>query len=375
MANYRRHGRELDAPPIVVPRTDLRYDLSHVFSVFLAVTASPPRDKEGRPLGATHVAKAALWERCAKLLRGSQISLFSQDAEGHFNWVFNSPAGLSPSTVLGRTDEEVLPLAAAEQLGAAKEAAIQEGEMQQVELCLPYGDDPRWYDVMLVPEEDEDGSQTAIIGAAIDITERKIQEEHLRIVMRELAHRSKNLLAVIQGIARQTAENASSTEQFVSRFNGRIFSLSRAHDVLTEADWRGARIFDLVRSQISLYAEPRLSQVEITGINGFLRPNAAQYLGLALHELTTNAIKYGALGTDEGRVEVSFERVPEDAGRYRFTWCERKGPPVKEPKSRSFGVVMLCNVVPTTVGGEADLVFDGDGLCYELTLAKSQLIP
>ena len=115
---------------------------------------------------------------------------------------------------------------------------------------------------------------------------------------------------MIQGIARQTAESASSTPEFLSRFNGRIFSLSRAHDVLTDADWRGARIFDLVRSQIALYAEDRLASVIMEGENGFLRPNAAQYVGLALHELTTNALKYGALSRDDGMIVVRFETSP-----------------------------------------------------------------
>ena len=103
------------------------------------------------------------------------------------------------------------------------------------------------------------------VASFVDVTDSKVQEEHLRIVLKELAHRSKNLLSVIQGIARQTAESASSTPEFLSRFNGRIFSLSRAHDVLTDADWRGARIFDLVRSQIALYAEDRLASVDHGG--------------------------------------------------------------------------------------------------------------
>ena len=153
------------------------------------------------------------------------------------------------------------------------------------------------------------------VASFIDVTDSKVQEEHLRIVLKELAHRSKNLLSVIQGIARQTAENASSTSEFLSRFNGRIFSLSRAHDILTDADWRGARIFDLVRSQMALYAEDRLASVIMEGENGFLRPNAAQYVGLALHELTTNALKYGALSRDDGMVVVRFEHNPGVARR------------------------------------------------------------
>ena len=109
------------------------------------------------------------------------------------------------------------------------------------------------------------GQVIGTVASFIDVTESKVQEEHLRIVLKELAHRSKNLLSVIQGIARQTAENASSTAEFLSRFNGRIFSLSRAHDILTDADWRGARIFDLVQSQMALYAEDRLASVDHGG--------------------------------------------------------------------------------------------------------------
>jgi two-component sensor histidine kinase len=201
-----------------------------------------------------------------------------------------------------------------------------------------------------------------------------VQEEHLRIVLRELAHRSKNLLAVIQGIARQTAESAASTQQFVSRFNGRIFSLSRAHDVLTDADWRGARIFDLVRSQIALYAENRLPAVTLEGENGFLRPNAAQYIGLALHELTTNALKYGALSRDDGRIVVRFDKSVASPAIYSFSWRETSSAEIREARGRSFGLVMLTEVVPTSVSGSAELRFAPEGLQYELDIPKGQLV-
>ena len=153
------------------------------------------------------------------------------------------------------------------------------GEAQQLELELSGDRGPRWFNVTVRPHYDR-GQLIGTVASFIDVTESKVQEEHLRIVLKELAHRSKNLLSVIQGIARQTAESASSTAEFLSRFNGRIFSLSRAHDILTDADWRGARIFDLVQSQIALYAEDRLASVIMEGENGFLRPNAAQYVGL-----------------------------------------------------------------------------------------------
>jgi two-component sensor histidine kinase len=194
-------------------------------------------------------------------------------------------------------------------------------------------------------------------------------------VLRELTHRSKNLLAVIQGIARQTGESTNSIQQFVSRFNGRIFSLSRAHDVLTDADWRGARIFDLIRSQIALYAENRLESVTVAGENAFLRPNAAQYIGLALHELTTNALKYGALSRDDGTIVARFETSPSTPSFYRFSWREMSSAQMREPRGRSFGLIMLTEVVPASVGGSAELTVGSQGLNYELEIPKAQLVP
>jgi two-component sensor histidine kinase len=318
-------------------------------------------------------AEGELWPRCEAALAGSRITVAAADLDGRYTWVFNPPAELA-GDVLGKADREVLPIDAAEMFADAKAAVLRSGEPRDLELEVPGERGPRWYDVRVRVQRVQ-GKTVGTVASLIDITDRKVQEEHLRIVMRELTHRSKNLLAVIQGIARQTAESATSTLQFVSRFNGRIFSLSRAHDVLTDADWRGARIFDLVRSQIALYAESRLPAVTLEGENGFLRPNAAQYVGLALHELTTNALKYGALSRDDGIVVVRFEKSAGPASAYRFTWQETSSAEIREPKVRSFGLLMLCEVVPTSVSGAADLTFGSEGLKYELEIPKVQLVP
>jgi two-component sensor histidine kinase len=259
-------------------------------------------------------------------------------------------------------------------LTAAKQAVLARGETQQVEIEITGDRGPRWYNVTVRPHY-EQGRAVGTVAAFIDITDSKVQEEHLRIVLKELAHRSKNLLSVIQGIARQTAESASTTPEFLSRFNGRIFSLSRAHDVLTDADWRGARIFDLVKSQIALYAEDRMASVVTEGENSYLRPNAAQYLGLALHELTTNAIKYGALSRDDGVVLVRFEKSPGTGGAHRFSWQETSSAETREPSGRSFGLLMLTDVVPLSVSGAALLTFPPEGVRYELDIPQGQLLP
>jgi two-component sensor histidine kinase len=312
------------------------------------------------------------WSHCEAALTGSRITVAASDAEGRYTWIFN-PFGEFPADVLGKRDRDLFIPEVAEPLDRARQAVLVSGDAHEFELEVLGERGPRWYDVR-VRAERSGGRIVGTVASFIDVTDRKVQEEHLRIVLRELAHRSKNLLAVIQGIARQTAESAASTEQFLSRFNGRIFSLSRAHDVLTDADWRGARIFDLVRSQIALYAESRLASVTLEGENGFLRPNAAQYIGLALHELTTNALKHGALSRDDGIVAVRFERSADAPNAFRFSWVETSSAEMREPRGGSFGLMMLREVVPSSVSGSAELVFAPAGLHYELEIPKAQLV-
>lgn len=344
-----------------------------------SVVRSEETDNETRRSGHRRDEEARLaWAFCRAGLEASNISLAAQDLDGRFIWVLNPPLGVGGEGVIGKIDSDILPGEAAGQVAEARRAVLNGG--LEKDFVVEIADDglgSRWYEVMIRARREElSGDVIGTVATAIDVTERKVQEEHLRIVLRELAHRSKNLLAVIQGIARQTADSAHTTDEFVSRFNGRIFSLSRAHDVLTDADWRGARLFDLVRSQVALYASDRLDSVVLEGEDRFLRPNAAQYIGLALHELTTNAIKYGALSVQGGEVHVRFERSAAGPGLFRLTWSEHQGPAVREPKrGRSFGLMMLCQVVPAAVDGAARMTFDADGLSYELDVSTAELLP
>ncbi len=333
---------------------------------------APRRVAKGTGSGVSGGPAGGYWSRCEAALAGSRVSLAAADHDGRYTWLFNAPPEVS-SDLVGKLDHEVFPAETAAKLATAKHAALAAGESRLLEVELSGARGPRWFSVDVRPHF-EQGAAVGTVLALIDITESKVQDEHLRIVLRELAHRSKNLLSVIQGIARQTAESASSTEQFLTRLNGRIFSLSRAHDVLTDADWRGARIFDLVQSQLALYADNRLAAVVTEGENAYLRPNAAQYVGLALHELTTNAMKYGALSRDDGVIVVRFEKSSGDSTRYRFSWTETSGAGTHEPSGRSFGILMLTDVVPMAVSGAAALSFPASGLNYMLELPKAQLL-
>src|SRR5262249_58703850 len=139
--------------------------------------------------------------------------------------------------------------------------------------------------------------------AAVDVSDGKEGEAHLRLLMRELTHRSKNLLAVIQAMARQTARYSESIDGFLERFGARLQALARSHDLLVQEEWHGVALAELVKSQLT-YLDRTGAQIVAEGPAVMLRPEAAQSLGLALHELAMNALRYGALSTPAGKNSI-----------------------------------------------------------------------
>src|SRR5262249_17591588 len=171
-----------------------------------------------------------------------------------------------------------------------------------------------------------------VIGTAADITERKEREEREHLLMREVNHRAKNMLSVVDAIAHQTASR--NPEDFIERFSERIQALSANQDLLVRSDWGGVDIEDLTRAQLSHFADLIGSRIVVDGPQLHLKPASAQAIGLALHELATNAGKYGALSTDRGRVDVCW-RIDSDI--LTMSWTERNGPPVAASGRRGFG--------------------------------------
>ena len=206
------------------------------------------------------------------------------------------------------------------------------------------------------------------------MTAEKTAEEDLRLALLELAHRSKNLLAVVLSIARQSAEESQNLRQFGDRFVGRIQSLALAHDVLTDESWRGATVFSLVRSQLAAFSGTAAARSTISGHNAYLRPNAVQYVGLALHELIAISVVSGALSVADGRIEVVTALVPDDdAGSgLRLTWQESGMPAARGEKSL-FGHALLERIVPAALSGKASLTAPAaNTLAYELRIPSSQ---
>jgi PAS domain S-box-containing protein len=199
-------------------------------------------------------------------------------------------------------------------------------------------------------------------GAIQDITERKEREEKEHLLMREVNHRAKNMLSVVDAVARQTA--ARNPEDFVERFSERLQALSANQDLLIRNEWHGVEIEDLVRAQLAHFTSLMSSRIAVHGPKVRLTPAAAQAVGLALHELATNAGKYGALSTDTGRLDIYWA---SDGETFTMNWTEREGPPVLAPERRGFGTVVLQAMAERGVGGTVDLEYAPSGLTWRLT--------
>ena len=333
------------------------------------------RDAQVRMFERTRERDAAR-ARFETALHGTRIYVFSQDRELRYTFVSKPLFGLSAQDMLGYTDDTVIPAANRAAIVAAKRDVLANGQPRDAEYRIESNGQVRWYDFHIEALRDAEGVIIGLTGAAVDITERKEGEAHLRLLMRELTHRSKNLLAVIQAMARQTAKHAGNVERFLSRFGERLQALSRSHDLLVQEGWHGASLDDLVRSQLGHYLDRKNSQVSVEGKGDVqLKPEAAQSLGLALHELATNAAKYGALSRVRGRVHVAWKRLPPEQGSaIELRWTESKGPKVSAPKRRGFGSMVIEHNLVRAIEAKVDLTFDPDGLKCRITVPASHVL-
>ena len=203
---------------------------------------------------------------------------------------------------------------------------------------------------------------------SLDITERKRGEEQRKLLINELNHRVKNTLAVVQSIASQTLRSATGLAEAGRSLSGRLVSLAKAHDILTQENWSGADLGELVIASCTAHAARE--RFRLAGEAVWLPPGLALSLALALHELTTNAIKYGALSTGQGMVAISWT-VGGDANgqRLRLEWRESGGPPVAPPERKGFGTRMLGRILDPE-SGSASVAFESTGVVcvFELEL-------
>ncbi|HEX2560952.1 CHASE domain-containing protein, partial [Phenylobacterium sp.] len=203
----------------------------------------------------------------------------------------------------------------------------------------------------------------ARLAAEHEVAAREAAEGQLRLLLDELNHRVKNTLATVQSVATQTLREGQDPREAREEFEGRLVALSQTHDLLTRDSWRGASLADLVQVEVAPYESADTGRVDARGPPVWLSPNLALALGMALHELVTNAVKYGALSTEGGRVEIEWRLSGEGARRrLELCWEEVGGAPVSPPKRTGFGARLITTGLRRQLNGQVDLVFDPAGV-------------
>ena len=232
-----------------------------------------------------------------------------------------------------------------------------------------------WVGLTIALRRDITGAPLYFIAIVRDISGRKQAQAHQEFLLSELAHRMKNQLAVVQAMAGQTARNAGSLKQFQEQFSQRLQGLAVATDLMVKQGWSGAQLGELVQRQLKPFV-PTADRLECDGPNVSISTDATQTIGLALHELATNAVKHGAWSTSSGRVRVSWQFVKNGAteNSLRVRWLEQGGPPVVAPTRRGFGRVVIEGMAAQRVGGEANLEFAPEGLSWTLTMPNSHIV-
>ncbi len=252
-------------------------------------------------------------------------------------------------------------------------------ETAQIEFRIKRGSDgaERWISIQgrrFSPQGPE--GPLELIGVARDITARKQRETHIYLLMREVTHRSKNLLAIIQAMARQTVKDSVTAAEFEERFSARLRGLAASHDLLAARDWYGAAVEDVVRWQLGSALEQAQSRVTLRGPALFLKPEAAQNIGLAFNELASNATRFGALSGPVGDVEIEWSLDPEDATprRFHIGWRESNGPAVAPPQRYGFGHKVVERLAARALDGTVSLTFASTGLQWSLHIPASFVV-
>lgn len=316
----------------------------------------------------------ATWRAYDALLQATPDLLYVFDLEHRF--VYANEALL---TMWGMTWEEAAGKTCLEIGYEPWHAAMHDEEIDRVIATrMPIrGDVPfehhekgrRIYDYIFTPVMGADGEVEAVAGTTRDVTERRMHEEQLQLLVHELNHRVKNTLSTVQSLTRQTLDTAESLQDGNSKIEARLFALSRAHDVLTRENWRSADIRDIVTGAIAPYTADAPQRFVLDGPPCRLDPRRALAVAMALHELATNAGKYGALSHDAGKVRIEWKHVSAgEAEALELAWRETGGPAVEAPTRRGFGARLLERGLRNDLDGDVELSYAAEGLVFRATI-------
>ncbi|WP_262300119.1 sensor histidine kinase [Microvirga sesbaniae] len=246
----------------------------------------------------------------------------------------------------------------------AREAMARGDRHMETELRIMWPDgSPHWLLLRAEMQDFKDGIPARTLGVALDVTEMKKAEEHQQLLINELNHRVKNTLATVQSIASQSLRNAQTASEARDAVEGRLFALSRAHDVLTRENWDGAYLREVVGEAIAPFQADGHGRFDLNGQDVRLPPRIALAMAMALQELGTNAVKYGALSNAAGRISISWAlKKQSDGTRLELTWRETDGPRVVEPSRRGFGTRLIERSLAQELHGDVAITFAPTGV-------------
>jgi two-component sensor histidine kinase len=295
-------------------------------------------------------------------------SVIIQGRNLDYLYLANLPEAWACGEISTPTDSSLFGDDVAAKLMAVKSGMTESGKKGHIEVTV--GSD-QVFEFRIQAVEFQSGG-LHLVTTIIDRSEERHRERLLRALLREVSHRSKNLLAIIQSIAMQTARYSGSLDLFLNKFRGRLYSLSQSQDLITDSSWRGAYFHDLLRQQTEKYLPDNTHLVKVSGDNVLLTPNASLHLGLALHELIVNAVSHGSLLRSARPVEVTCMRIHVDGHdwlemRWEETLSNRASDaPTEESLKAHFGSTVLERVVPASVNGKAQYVIANDQISYQL---------
>ncbi|KEC56512.1 sensor histidine kinase [Bartonella koehlerae] len=309
-------------------------------------------------------------------IRGANICVLYQTTNLVYLWAENLPHHLHSKWRMGCRDSDFFSLDLADNMETIKLQVLATGKMQTIEARFEdMAKQAIWYKFSIDCHHNDNGDIIGIITTGVDISGLRRREQVLKILLREVSHRSKNLLAIIQSIASQTARYTESLQVFLRKFQGRLHSLSHSQDLITASDWRGAQFRELVHSQTLGYVIKETERFSLEGIDPYLFPNAALHIGLAFHELIVNSLSFGALSQEKGSVCVRCEVHTKMNGETQLliTWNENFAAetPLSNHKKACFGSAVLEKIVPVSVNGSASLKLTEEGIIYCLWVPDS----